>query len=131
MNEGRFPQVGDSIFFCLLRLYLGLRGTAFYGPVRMIPGQLIASVHDPGVNFASVHGLTLVTVHMNFSLQLWGNFERRITRCTTPGNLPCRDNFSPCEENAKVAPGQEWSCACSLLMFTINFPINSSRKHKK
>ena len=36
----------------------------------MIPGQLIASgkLADPGVNFASVHGLTFVTVHMNFSL---------------------------------------------------------------
>ena len=31
MNEGRFPQVGDSIFFCLPRFYLYLRGTAFYG----------------------------------------------------------------------------------------------------
>ena len=29
MNEGRFPQVGDSIFFCLPRLYLYLRGAAF------------------------------------------------------------------------------------------------------
>ena len=34
------------------------------GPVHMIPGQLIASgqLNDPGVNFASVHGLTPVTV---------------------------------------------------------------------
>ena len=30
----------------------------------MIPGQL----NDPGVNFASVHRLTPVTVHMNFLL---------------------------------------------------------------
>ena len=29
MNEGHFSQVGDSIFFCLPRLYL--RGTAFSG----------------------------------------------------------------------------------------------------
>ena len=29
----------------------------------MIPGQLT----DPGVNFASVHGLTPVTAHMSFS----------------------------------------------------------------
>ena len=29
------------------------------GPVHMIPGQLT----DPGVNFASVHGLAPVTVH--------------------------------------------------------------------
>ena len=66
------------------------------------PGQLT----DPGVNFASMHGLTPVTVHMSFSLPR-GNSERRVTRCTTPGNPPCRGNFSPCEQNAKVAPGQE------------------------
>ena len=73
----------------------------------MIPGQLIApgQLADPGVNFASVHGLTPVTVHMSFSLPR-GNFERRVTRCRTPGNPPCRGNFSPCEQNAKVAPGQ-------------------------
>ena len=78
------------------------------GPVHMIPGQLIApgQLTDPGVNFASVYGLTPVTVHMSFLLP-WGNFERRITHCTTPGNPPCRGNFSPCEQNAKVAPGQE------------------------
>ena len=37
----------------------------------MIPGQLIASgqLTDPGVYFASVYGLTSVTVHMNFSLR--------------------------------------------------------------
>ena len=74
----------------------------------MIPGQLIASgqLTDPGVNFALVHGLTSVTVHINFSLPQ-GNFERRVTRCTTPGNWPCQGDFSPCEQNAKVAPGQE------------------------
>ena len=35
----------------------------------MIPGQLIApgQLTDPAVNFASVHGLTPVTVHMSFS----------------------------------------------------------------
>ena len=34
----------------------------------MIPGQLIATgqLTDPWVNFASVHGLTPVTVHMSF-----------------------------------------------------------------
>ena len=64
-----------------------------------------ACSHDPGtahcslqltdrrVNFASVHGLTSVTVHMNFSLPR-GNFERWVTRCTTPGNGPCQGNFS-------------------------------------
>ena len=73
----------------------------------MIPGQLIASGHltDPGVYFASVHGLTSVTVHTNFSLPR-GNFERRVTSCTTPGNRPCQGNFSPCAQNAKVAPGK-------------------------
>ena len=47
----------------------------------MIPGQLIApgQLTNPGVNFASVHGLTPVTVHMSFSLPR-GNFERRVTR---------------------------------------------------
>ena len=88
----------------------------------MVPGQLIApgQLTDPGVNFASVHGLTPVTVHMSFLLPR-GNFERRVTRCTTPGNPPCRGNFSPCEQKAKVAPGQEQSCACSSLVFRINF----------
>ena len=78
------------------------------GPVHMIPGQLIAlgQLTDPGVNFASVHGLTPVTVHMSFSLP-FDKFERRVTRCTTPGNPSCRGNFSPCEQNAKVTPGQE------------------------
>ena len=78
------------------------------GPVHMIKGQLIAlgQLIDPGVNFASVHGLTPVTVHMSFSLPR-GNLERRVTRCTTPDNPPCRGSFSPCEQNAKVAPRQE------------------------
>ena len=86
--------------------YLGKAG--YLGPVHMIPGQLIApgQLTDPRVNFASMHGLTPVTVHMSFSLPR-GNFERRVTRCTTPGNPPYRGNFSPCEQNAKVAPGQE------------------------
>ena len=102
------------------------------GPVHMIPGQLIApgQLIDPGVKFASVHGLTPVTVHMSLSL-LRGNFERRVTLCTTPGNPPCRGNFPPCEQNAKVAPRQEQSCTCLFLMFRINFPIKSSRKHQK
>ena len=73
----------------------------------MIPGQLIApgQLTDPGVNFASVHGLTPVTVHMSFSLPR-DNFERRVTRCTTPGNPPCRGNFSLCEQNAKLPRGK-------------------------
>ena len=67
----------------------------------MIPGQLIAPGQptDLGVNFASVHGLAPVTVHISFSLPR-GDFERWV-----PGNLPCRGNFSPCEQNAKVTPG--------------------------
>ena len=71
----------------------------------MITGQLIApgQLTDPGVNFASVHGLTPVTVHMSFLLPR-SNFERRVTRCITPGNPPYRGNFSPCEQNAKVVP---------------------------
>ena len=42
----------------------------------MIPGQL-TQLTDPLVNFASVHGLTPVTVHMSFSLPR-GNFARRV-----------------------------------------------------
>ena len=74
----------------------------------MIPGKPIApeQLIVPGVNFASVHGLTPVTVHMSFLLP-WRNFDRHVTSCTTPGNPPCRVNFSPCEKNAKVASGQE------------------------
>ena len=82
----------------------------------MIPRQLIAprQLADPGVNVASAHGLTPVTVHMSFSLPR-GNFERRVIRCTTPGNTPCRGNFSPCEQNTKVALGKEQPCACSFI----------------
>ena len=46
----------------------------------MILGQIIGpgQFTDPKVNFASVHGLTPVTVQMSFSLPQ-GNFERRVT----------------------------------------------------
>ena len=73
----------------------------------MILGQLIApgQLTDPGLNFALVHGLMPVTVHMSFSLPR-GNFERWVTHCPTLGNPPCCGNFSPCEQNAKVAPGK-------------------------
>ena len=98
----------DFYFLGISQNCLSLIVSVVLGPVHMIPRQLIApgQLTDPGVNFASVHGLTPVTVHMSFSLPR-GNFERRVTRCTTPGNPPCRGNFSPCEQNAKVAPGQE------------------------
>ena len=86
-------------------------GVSELGPVHMIPGQLIApgQLTDPGVNFASVHGLAPVPVHMSLSLPQ-SNFERQVTRCITPGNLPCRGNFSPCEQNAKVAPARVVLC---------------------
>ena len=46
----------------------------------MILGQLIApgQLIDLGVNFASVHGLVPVTVHISFSLPR-GDFERQVT----------------------------------------------------
>ena len=73
----------------------------------MIPGQLIAlgQLIDPGVNFDSVHGLTPVTVHMSVSLPR-GNFERRVTRCTTPracSHEPGTVNYL----GVMIAPGQE------------------------
>ena len=82
-------------------------GVSELGPVHMIAGQLIApgQLTDPGVNFASVHGLVPVTVHMSLSLPQ-GNFERQVTRCTTLDNPPCRGNFSPCEQNTEVAPAR-------------------------
>ena len=73
----------------------------------MNPGQLIApgQLTDPGVNFASVHGLTPVTVHMSFSLPR-GNFERRVTRCTTPGNPPCVVTFLHVNRTQKLLRGK-------------------------
>ena len=57
-----------------------LPGNSLLGPVHMLPGQLIASgqLTDPGVNFASVDGLTSITVHINLSLP----------RATSRGGLP-------------------------------------------
>ena len=68
----------------------------------MILGQLIppGQLTDLWVNFASVHGLAPVTVHISFSLP-WGDLKRRVTE------KPCRGNFSPCEQNANVTQGQE------------------------
>ena len=40
-----------------------------------------------------------LTVHMSFSLNR-GNFERRVTHCTTPGNPPCRGNFALTEHES-------------------------------
>ena len=47
----------------------------------MIPGQLISlgQLTVLGVNFASVHGLVPVTVHISFSLPR-DDFERWVTR---------------------------------------------------
>ena len=73
----------------------------------MIPGQLVAPGQptDPGVNFASVHGLTPVTVHVSFSLPR-DSFERRVTRCTTPGSPPCRGNFLDVNRTQKLPQGK-------------------------
>ena len=74
----------------------------------MYPGQLLSpgQVSASWVNFASVYGVTSATVRMSFHCPGL-NLERRITRLYNTGNPPCRDNFSPCEQNAKIAPGQE------------------------
>ena len=54
----------------------------------MIPGQLIApgQLTDPGVNFASVHSLTSVTVHMSF----------RCPGATSRGGLPAVQHRVTC-----------------------------------
>ena len=52
--------------FQLLSKFLPYKLLNVLGPVHMIPGQL----SDTGVNFASVHSLTPVIVHMSFSLLL-------------------------------------------------------------
>ena len=54
----------------------------------MIPGQLITpgQLTDPGVNFASVHGLTPVTVHMSFSCP----------GATSRGGLPIVQHWVTC-----------------------------------
>ena len=73
----------------------------------MIPEQLIApgQLTDPGVNFASVHSLTTVTVHMSFSLPRT-NFEKRVTRCTRPSNPPCPGNFLHVNRTQKLPRGK-------------------------
>ena len=94
----------------------------------MVPGQLTAVEHlnDAGVNFASVHGLTPVTLHMSFWLPR-GNFERQVTHRTTLGNPPCYGNFSPCEQNAKVAPGAR----VVLRTLIINVQLQNKSHNKK
>ena len=74
----------------------------------MIPGQLIppGQLTDPRGQLSLGAWSDARNCSHEFSLPR-GNFERRVTLCTTPGNPPCRGNFSPCEQNAKVAPGQE------------------------
>ena len=81
------------------------------GPVHRISDG--GHLTDPGVHFALVHGLTPATVQMSFLLP-WSNFEKRVSRCTAPGNPPCRGNFSPCEQ--KSCPG----AGIVLLMLIIN-----------
>ena len=73
----------------------------------MIPGQLIApgQLTDPGVNFASVHGLTPVTVHMSFLLP--------------------RDNKPSCEREVTLAPGQSLPRGSSLSRVHVKRPLNS------
>ena len=73
----------------------------------MNPGQLIApgQLTDPGVNFAPVHGLTPVTVHMSFSLPR-GNFERLVTRCTTPVTRLAKVTFLHVNRTQKLPQGK-------------------------
>ena len=61
-------RMGENSSF-ILKCYVKTVPVYDLGPVHMIPGQLIApgQLTDPGVNFASVHGLTPITVHMSFS----------------------------------------------------------------
>ena len=95
MNETVSRRWEIPFSFVLLDLASTCGGNSLSGPVHMIPGQLIVSgqLTDPGSNLPRcVRGLSSVTVHMNFSLPR-GNFER-----------PCQGNFSPSEQNAKVAP---------------------------
>ena len=82
-------------------------GNSLLGPVDMLPGQLVESgqLTDHGVNFASVYGLTSVTVDMNLSLPR-GNFERCITHCTVPGNRPCQVTFLHVNRTQKFPQGK-------------------------
>ena len=57
----------------------------------MIPGQLIApgQLTDPKVNFASVHSLTPVTVHMSFN----GGSRQNVDRVPSLENLTKNEIF--------------------------------------
>ena len=98
----------------------------------MVPGQLITpgQLTDSGVNFASVHGLTSVTVHKVFrcpGAASRGGFpvaQHRITRLSEV-------TFLHMNRTQKLPWGESSLCACSLLMLIINFPIKSSRKDPK
>ena len=61
------------------------------GPVSTNPGQQFT---PRGVNFASMYGLTPVSVDMSISLSA-GNFARLVTRSSSPGNPPCRRQNLP------------------------------------
>ena len=87
------------------------------------PGQLT----HPRVIFVSLHGLTLVTVHMRF----------RCPRTASRGGLygavnsPCRGNFSSCEQIAKIAPGQRIVLRMLIINVYYEFPIEIFLMHQK
>ena len=97
MKKTRAKKLKVIMFYHLQNLFWGFVWGVFVG--GFMSGGLSGG-------FCPDTGLTPVTVHMSFLLPQ-GNFERRVTRFTAPGNPPYRGNFSPCEQNAKVAPGQE------------------------
>ena len=73
------------------------------GPVHMNSEQHLSpeQVSDPEANFALVYGLKSVTVHISFLLP--GATSREWLPVVQHCSPPCRGNFSPCEQNAKVA----------------------------
>ena len=95
-NKYTFIDVGDSV----------------KGSVKLIQRVKVAHSFLVCVKSVPLYHFKLACVVLHIAVKEFfeifrGNFERRVTRCTTPGNLPCRVNFSPSEQNAKVAPGQE------------------------
>ena len=78
----------------------------------MIPGQLIApgQLTDPGVNFASVHGLTPVTVHTSF----------RYPGATSRGGLPAVQHVTFLHVNrTQKLPRGKGSLAHALLIINV------------